>query len=197
MQIKEITIDNFKGIDNLTIKPKMINLIVGKNNTCKTSLLEAIDLSFNTKKIKVNYGKHISGIINIYSNESEISLLTDKNETKIKLRKPKTTDTSLLKKELIENFKKNTKEFHKKIKFTAETDKEMEKIVDDCLDEELISELLKESIIVVKDEKEKLYSSFGLKKTRFFLETIVKSFTEKLNKKFKIKIPKSVFFSYS
>ena len=37
MKIKEITINNFKGIDNLNIKPKMINLIVGKNNTGEIS----------------------------------------------------------------------------------------------------------------------------------------------------------------
>lgn len=44
-QFSSISINQFRGIDGLAIKaPRRINLIVGRNNTGKTSLLEAIYL---------------------------------------------------------------------------------------------------------------------------------------------------------
>lgn len=44
-QFSSISIDRFRGIDGLAIEnPRRINLIVGRNNTGKTSLLEAIYL---------------------------------------------------------------------------------------------------------------------------------------------------------
>ena len=44
-QFSSISIDRFRGIDGLVIEaPRRINLIVGRNNTGKTSLLEAIYL---------------------------------------------------------------------------------------------------------------------------------------------------------
>ncbi|MCK5059394.1 MAG: AAA family ATPase [Candidatus Aminicenantes bacterium] len=42
---KKIKIENFRGIKSLEIKdPKQFNLIVGKNNSCKTTVLESIFL---------------------------------------------------------------------------------------------------------------------------------------------------------
>ena len=42
MKINKIEIDGFKGIGELAIEPKNFNVIIGKNNTSKSSLLEAI-----------------------------------------------------------------------------------------------------------------------------------------------------------
>ncbi len=47
IKIKEISISNYKGIDSLKFTPRDINIIVGKNNTGKSSLLNAISLSFH------------------------------------------------------------------------------------------------------------------------------------------------------
>ena len=61
--IKELNIENFKGITSLVIKPTKINIIVGKNNTGKTSLLEAMDLLFNNEDFS-KYGNYLHDIIN-------------------------------------------------------------------------------------------------------------------------------------
>ena len=45
MFLSELEIENYRGIESLKIdKIKQVNLIVGKNNSCKTSILEAIFL---------------------------------------------------------------------------------------------------------------------------------------------------------
>ena len=46
IKINEISVSNFKGIDSLKFSPKDINIIVGPNNTGKSSLLNAISLIF-------------------------------------------------------------------------------------------------------------------------------------------------------
>ena len=44
---KKITIQNFRGIKDLTIDDfGKINLLVGKNNSCKTSVLEALKIAY-------------------------------------------------------------------------------------------------------------------------------------------------------
>lgn len=43
-KIKKICIKNFRGINSIELDHcKLLNIIVGKNNTCKTSILEAIE----------------------------------------------------------------------------------------------------------------------------------------------------------
>ncbi len=49
--ISNIKISNFKGIKSLSFSPANINIIVGKNNSYKTSVLEAINLCYNHKKL--------------------------------------------------------------------------------------------------------------------------------------------------
>ena len=46
IKINEISITNYKGINSLNFSPKDINIIVGPNNTGKSSLLNAISLVF-------------------------------------------------------------------------------------------------------------------------------------------------------
>ncbi len=45
-KINDISVSNFRGIDSLKFKPKDINIIVGPNNTGKSSLLNAISLGY-------------------------------------------------------------------------------------------------------------------------------------------------------
>ena len=64
MIIKKLEIRNFKSIDDLTFNPKMVNILVGRNNTGKTSLLESISLPFTNNIFqKEYYKKHPAGLI--------------------------------------------------------------------------------------------------------------------------------------
>jgi AAA15 family ATPase/GTPase len=47
MRIKQLTLKNFRSITDLNIEPSAINIIVGKNNSGKSSLVEAISFAFN------------------------------------------------------------------------------------------------------------------------------------------------------
>lgn len=74
MRINEISIKNFKGIDSLKIQPKLLNVIVGRNNTGKTSILEAIALVLNLDFIEKNYSETPSAIINYLVDSCEITI---------------------------------------------------------------------------------------------------------------------------
>ena len=74
MHVDEIRIENFKGIDSLSFNPKRFNIIVGRNNTGKTSILEAIKIAFDPKYIDENYDDDPSSLINYLSDSSVISL---------------------------------------------------------------------------------------------------------------------------
>ena len=46
MRIEKLILENFRLITDLNINPSAINLIVGKNNSGKSSLVEAIYFAF-------------------------------------------------------------------------------------------------------------------------------------------------------
>jgi AAA15 family ATPase/GTPase len=77
MKITNISLKNFKCIDSLEYSPGMINVFVGRNNTGKTSLLEAISLSFEDNIILPKYMSHIGRpdtIINYKANCGSVKL---------------------------------------------------------------------------------------------------------------------------
>jgi AAA15 family ATPase/GTPase len=68
--LETIKIENYRGINDLEIKDfKRINLLVGKNNSCKTSVLEAINLAFRP---------YAQDLINIY-NARELPILLERH----------------------------------------------------------------------------------------------------------------------
>ena len=74
MKINEVKISNFKGIDSLNFSPKMINVIVGRNNAGKTSILEAVNTVLSPSFIERNYPRDPASVIHYLSFESDVSL---------------------------------------------------------------------------------------------------------------------------
>ncbi len=74
MKIDEVFIENFKGIDSIRFKPKLLNVIVGRNNTGKTSILEALLIALDPDFTEKNYPEFPSSIINYLVNSSRISV---------------------------------------------------------------------------------------------------------------------------
>ena len=72
MVIKEVGIENFKGIDSIKFKPKLLNVIVGRNNTGKTSIIEAIAMALDGTFLDENYSESPTSIINYLANSGEI-----------------------------------------------------------------------------------------------------------------------------
>ncbi|MHB1440171.1 MAG: AAA family ATPase [Cuniculiplasma sp.] len=71
MKIQSVKIHNIKILESVDIQPRMINILVGRNNTGKTSFLESIavalipgftDKYLNQPSSIINYGKTHAGI---------------------------------------------------------------------------------------------------------------------------------------
>jgi AAA15 family ATPase/GTPase len=71
--ITRLRVRNYKSIEDLEFEPGQINLITGRNNTGKTSLLEAIDLSFNPRQL-VEFSENIDGLINVHSDFCSVDI---------------------------------------------------------------------------------------------------------------------------
>jgi AAA15 family ATPase/GTPase len=159
MKINEIEISGFKGIQNLIIHPKKINILVGKNNTGKTSILEAINstLDANTTRMQIKYDPYLSNLININKKESKIVVKLENESRYLLLTKPEL-------KEILPEFKKQVMENIKSIVLSFQTNKngweEVEKIFDEILSKgDILSELEKNSIrIEIAGRKTNIFS---------------------------------------
>ena len=156
MELKKIEIEGYKGISYLTFNPKKINLLLGKNNTCKTTLIEAIDLLFDNDKIQ---NRNMGSYFNIYSREKIIKLCGETLEKKEQIELKDAEETEVIgafRKELIENFLTNLSRKSKKT-FSGTLTKELEKVVEKNIDSELRSSISRNSLILSKDDKEEIY----------------------------------------
>lgn len=71
--IDEVKIKGFKGIQYLESNQKRLNLITGRNNTGKTSFLEALNLAYNPAKV-MNYQNNLDKLINRKSDSAKIEV---------------------------------------------------------------------------------------------------------------------------
>ena len=119
MKINKIEIDGFKGIGDLAVKSKNFNVIIGKNNTSKSSLLEAIayaisvnmGVSFDDLHHRIKFyhrtdSHHrerielrapvLSHIINVKKKESKITIKLENDTKEIRFYRP--TEVEFIKK---------------------------------------------------------------------------------------------------
>ena len=144
--IKHVTIKNFKGINSLEITPKKFNVLVGRNNTGKTSILEAISVCINSDLIKNLFeNKYQNSIINYLSDNSSIKIEKEDNKVK-KLSLRRATPEQIL------NLLKNDLSdfFSKKGKLPRKFDKNIaiERIIKD-LDKDKIYQTSLDSIVAL------------------------------------------------
>jgi len=78
--IKNLTLKNYKGFTDFRYSPRSINLIIGKNNTGKTTLLSAID-SLSSKDLSPDSYESPEYEINLNSKKAEI--ISDNRITEI------------------------------------------------------------------------------------------------------------------
>jgi AAA15 family ATPase/GTPase len=203
MRIKEMTINGFKGIDYLKVEPRKINLIVGRNNTGKTSVLDAIDLLSSIEKIK-RYSPYLPEIINVYSNESVLTFRLEEGDKLIKIRKPsieevigefRNTISKLLMYDIMHRIKE--KSFDK-----DSIKKEIDSILKTtAIDDELVLELQKGSVTICLNGEERTYLSYDFKrieveKLQKLLTKISELVSNNIKEKFKVRIPVIMDFVY-
>lgn len=86
-ELERVEIEDFKGLEYVEFEPTNVNLITGRNNTGKTSFLEAIDLLFNPANL-TDFGDNLDSVIHVDSKRSEIRGKTGESELETVLRKP-------------------------------------------------------------------------------------------------------------
>ena len=184
MFIKSVDIENFKGISKLKFNPKKINILVGKNNTGKTSVLEAIDLLFHNENIQNPF---MHSFFNIYSEEKSIKISANfgDKEEKIEIREAKEREAiSNFSKDLVRSFLENFSKKSKKT-FSGILTRELEKLIENYIDDELRNFLLKNSLVLLDGNSEEkiYYSSYDyslINKIEILIENITKNLLEKL-----------------
>lgn len=80
--IDQFLISGFKGIDEIKVDAGNINLITGRNNTGKTSLMEALDILFNPQNM-ARFEENIGKIINAHKRTCSITCHYSKSQTRL------------------------------------------------------------------------------------------------------------------
>ena len=86
-RIERVEVEGFKGIESLALEPSGINIITGRNNTGKTSLLEAIQLAFDPEKVE-GFGDNVDTLINVDCNQTDIIVKIGDQTRKLGIRRP-------------------------------------------------------------------------------------------------------------
>ena len=79
MKIKKISVNNFKALDEIEISPKMVNVIVGRNNTGKSSFLQSIIFDFRPTELDEILRDNPSAIINYLSDNGSVKIIMKEN----------------------------------------------------------------------------------------------------------------------
>ncbi len=205
MFIKTLQIENYKGISKIMLKPKKINIFVGKNNTGKTSVLEAIELLVHPERLRRN----LTSYFNIYSNERSINISaqTDKKEIDLTIKEAKEIELiNKFSQDLISVFLEYLSEVSK-IKYPSTIKQELENYTLKYIDEELKKYLLRNSLVLSDGKKENIIYyinySMGEKITgivehiaNYMLETIIPVGEKKEFSKYLESVPKYVRYSF-
>jgi len=182
MRIENIEIKDFKGIDALEFKPKKLNFIVGRNNTGKSSILQAINMVFNP--IRASFYSMPTKLINFHSKYSETIIQTsEKKRYSIKIEKADENETMYqFKKDLVDSIGANFHKLDKKFDETLRV--EIENKISESINKELVSFLTKESIaITINDKNKKIYYQLFRRDSRRVLIDFIKSILEYLKSK--------------
>jgi AAA15 family ATPase/GTPase len=75
-ELEHIEIEGFKGLEHVEFEPTDINLITGRNNTGKTSFLEAIETSRDIEEIR-QFGEKASAIVKRGFSEAIVKTTTE------------------------------------------------------------------------------------------------------------------------
>lgn len=199
MEIQSLSIKNFKGISDLELKPKKMNILVGRNNTGKTSFLQAINLLFNRDEIKSMYPRHISSIINVGSESSELSAMVNNVTKSLDIKKIDEQEAFYaFKKDLITQITRDVKNFDKNDEIDIKRLQEsLEDMVDEYMTSDLKSNILKDTVVTIenKDRKSRYYNIdylTGNPKLRIMSMNIMK----KISAKFKLNKFHNDYFLY-
>ena len=89
MRIKQLILENFRSITDMNINPSAINIMVGKNNSGKSSLVEAIYFAFGDLDGVRLFQEHPSMLMNVFkAGSTKIEIQSDIGNHSIAIEKP-------------------------------------------------------------------------------------------------------------
>lgn len=165
MHVNRVNIENFKAIEDLDFEPKKINLITGRNNTGKSTVLEAIALCLDLNNL-YRFQKHIQKIINVNSESSKISLSINGEKKEVVIDKPSKED-------VIRALEEDAKRFNDIVKNRIEKRNTQDEVIpfkngdvsgilQDNLERDMIDDFLDDSVNIVTNEDK--YTILGYNK---------------------------------
>lgn len=104
MQIQRVEVSGFKRLSSLTFEPGRVNVLTGRNNAGKTSLLEAIQLALDPTALD-QYGEHVDSLVNVDADEAAVRLEYDRasgsGSREVRLTHQQDQDPTLLRRALV------------------------------------------------------------------------------------------------
>lgn len=85
--LEHIEIEGFKGLESLSFEPTGVNVITGRNNTGKTSLLEAIELGLEPHTLET-FGEHVDTLVHVEHDQATIGVESAEHTQTITLNQP-------------------------------------------------------------------------------------------------------------
>lgn len=86
-RLTSVTVEGFKGIDRIEFDPGRLNVVTGRNNSGKTSLLEALNLAYDPSSI-ARFESNLDTVINHGFDSSLIEVETGRESREILLETP-------------------------------------------------------------------------------------------------------------
>lgn len=157
-RIERVDVEGFKAIRSLSFEPSAINIITGRNNTGKTSLLEAIQVAFDPTSIRT-FGPQVDSVLNVDFDRATIHSETSDTSTEVVLYHPdRNRAEDILEEAVIQGFRsllerlESTSQIDTSIGRTIED--ELPEIIADTLDSEVIDGAVERIMIVAIDGTE-------------------------------------------
>lgn len=173
-QVENLQIENFKAFNSIKIEPKKLNIITGRNNTGKSSIIEAVDLVNNPSNIESFSSHGIRDLINLDAESSEITL--NKRKT-VKIRPPQSFEeiSEAVGRKFIKDYHRISEKFEgRDEEFEEVTEEDISAIIEqsDDLSKEIIE---KATVIEHKGEKDVFFDSIGRNARRKVITGIIEN----------------------
>ena len=191
MYLQKVEIDDFKCIDHLEFEPTKINLIVGRNNTGKTSLLDAIRIPHDARVVDAY--NNLQHMIFSGKESAKIRCKFDSTETNAEIRQSNEKTFPLeFKKKIFEGLEVYFK--NEKRDLTATIKEKIGLILEDKSSKDLMKSLQTKSIGISVNDDNRVYSPFEkkftiLEKIETLAEKIFKAVSKEKNNASKIEDP--------
>jgi|APHM01.1.fsa_nt_gi Predicted ATPases len=120
-RLEHVAVEGFKGVERVEFDPGMVNVVTGRNNSGKTSLLEAVDLGCDPTGVERFGGSHAS-LIRESRDTARVTLATADDERRVELSVPDESDAErMLWEEVQRRLSEVVDRIRKQVKITADS----------------------------------------------------------------------------